>query len=141
MNVQDEQTLTDYWNRETSLLNEKIDDAFREAQNHAYGLGLTRGAFSRWIPVDKLMPEADVFVLAFFINEHGKHRRIRAFYAPRFTVTTSVDNDWYEHKPEEASDDEAYLPEGWYEANEYEDINWHVSATVTHWMPLPEPPV
>lgn len=42
----------------------------------------------------------------------------------------------------EGADDEAYLPEGWYESNEHEDTHWHVSGDfeITHWMPLPAPP-
>jgi len=90
-----------------------------------------------WVAIEEKLPEADVPVLAYFINEYGKTRRIRAFYAPRFTVTTGVDNDWYEFKD---GDDEAYLPEGWYESNEFEDTHWHVTDKVTHWMPLPELP-
>ena len=141
MNVADEQTLTFYWNRETSHLNGRIDDTFREAQNHAYELGLKRGVEQfRWIPVSEKMPPADVPVMAYFVNEHGKHRRIKAFFAPRFTVETSVDNDWFEYN-EAGDDDNAYLPEGWYESNEFEDTHWHVTATVTHWMALPLPPV
>lgn len=35
--------LTEYWQRETNYLNEKVDDAFKSAQDHAYALGLSRG--------------------------------------------------------------------------------------------------
>lgn len=38
-----DQELIDYWNIETSALNEKVDDAFREAQNHAYEHGYRKG--------------------------------------------------------------------------------------------------
>ena len=43
MNASDEQQLTEYWTRETSNLNDKIDEAFKEAQNLAYEIGVTRG--------------------------------------------------------------------------------------------------
>ncbi len=93
-----------------------------------------------WFKVEDRLPKPEQMVIAFYKNYYGKNRRIRAFYAPQFTVETSVDNDWYEYN-KEGDDDNAYLPEGWYEANEHEDIHWHVTDTVTHWMALPLPPV
>lgn len=97
MNEADQQQLTDYWHKNTCRLNEQIDDAFKLAQDQAYELGLKRGA-PQWVKVSDKLPPAEVPVIAYFVNEHGKHRRIKAFYAPRFAVTTGVDNDWYEHK-------------------------------------------
>lgn len=43
MNKQDLNTLTDHWHSETNSLNTKIDEAFKQAQDHAYELGLKRG--------------------------------------------------------------------------------------------------
>ena len=107
-------------------------------------LGYCKIAFDmanpQWVKVSERLPAAEVPVIAFYVNEYGKHRRIRAFYAPRFTVETSVDSDWFEYN-NEADDDNAYLPEGWYEENEFEDTHWHVTSEVTHWMALPLPPV
>ena len=138
MNGADQQQLTYYWYKNTCHLNEQIDDAFKLAQDQAYELGLKRGA-PQWVKVADKLPPAEVPVIAYFVNSHGKHRRIKAFFAPRFTVETSVDNDWYECH-ETGDDDNAYLPEGWYESNEFEDTHWHVTDTITHWMPLPLPP-
>lgn len=42
-NTQDVESLTDYWRRETIHLNDRVDAAFKEAQDHAYALGLARG--------------------------------------------------------------------------------------------------
>jgi hypothetical protein len=42
-NTQDTNALTEYWHRETNFVNEKVDAAFRQAQDHAYSLGLARG--------------------------------------------------------------------------------------------------
>ena len=39
----DHDELAVYWHRETNYLNEKVDDAFKDAQDHAYALGLARG--------------------------------------------------------------------------------------------------
>lgn len=43
MNQQDLNELTQNWHSDTNWLNEKIDDAFKRAQDHAYALGLKRG--------------------------------------------------------------------------------------------------
>ncbi|CAB4139145.1 hypothetical protein UFOVP336_22 [uncultured Caudovirales phage] len=43
MNKQDENELTENWHSDTNCLNEKIDDFFKRAQDHAYALGLARG--------------------------------------------------------------------------------------------------
>lgn len=43
MDIEDINTLTEKWHFETNCLNEKIDDAFRKAQDYAYELGLKRG--------------------------------------------------------------------------------------------------
>ena len=92
----------------------------------------------QWVKCSDQLPKAEQFVLAYFKNECGKDRRIRAFYAPRFTVESScADGEADEY--DEAKDD-YYLKEGWYEANEYEEVHWFVHASITHWMPLPEPP-
>jgi len=43
MNKADTNELADYWHRETRYVNDKVDDAFKNAQDHAYALGLKRG--------------------------------------------------------------------------------------------------
>jgi len=43
MNNADTNELTEYWHRETRYVNDKVDDAFKDAQDHAYALGLKRG--------------------------------------------------------------------------------------------------
>ena len=43
MNKQDESALTEAWHSDTNWLNEKIDEHFKAAQDHAYALGLKRG--------------------------------------------------------------------------------------------------
>jgi hypothetical protein len=42
-NPKDLEELTEYWHRETNYVNQKVDDAFKAAQDHAYALGLKRG--------------------------------------------------------------------------------------------------
>lgn len=43
MEQADKNELTEYLHRQTRYVNEKVDDAFKDAQDHAYALGLKRG--------------------------------------------------------------------------------------------------
>lgn len=43
MNRSDLNNLTDMWQSDTRYLHDRIDDAFKGIQDHAYGLGLERG--------------------------------------------------------------------------------------------------
>ena len=100
-------------------------------------------AAERWVSIDDRLPDSNVPVIAFVEavdGVQGRTRRIRAQYAAKFTLPVSEQcdiNDWSEWNEQ---DDECYCPAGWYETNEFEETNWAVSGTVTHWMPLPEPP-
>ena len=99
---------------------------------------------NEWIPVTERLPESGVHILAavrmdgLFCN--GSYV-CDAFYAAKYTQSVSYCN-------EECAcvyceeDDEYYLEEGWYEViKNWDDYNSIViSDTVTHWMPLPQPP-
>jgi hypothetical protein len=92
---------------------------------------------NEWIRVDERMPETGVPVIAYYKNQSGNSRRIRAAYAGPKSLEADLESDFGEYD-EEA--DTYWCPEGWYEQNEYEETHWQVDETVTHWMPLPEPP-
>lgn len=102
---------------------------------------MERDSFShtdtQWVSVADRLPETGKPVLAYFVNEFGKGRRIRAFYAPKHAIEQSVESDWFDY---DETSDVYWLPEGWYENNEFEETHWHVSGDVTHWMELPEGP-
>ncbi len=106
-------------------------------------LGYCKIAFDmatpRWVPISERLPTAGVPVIAFVApNEYGKTRRIRAQYAPPLTLEMDCDSEGGIY--DEATDC-YYCEEGWYETNEYEEVNWNVGGVVTHWMALPLPPV
>lgn len=43
MNQEDMNALTEYWRRETGYINDKVDEAFKSAQDDAYARGYRRG--------------------------------------------------------------------------------------------------
>lgn len=107
-------------------------DRFRSAYEQG------RKDAAAWIPIAKKMPEPGVPVIALVNpNEYGKKRRIRAMWAPAKTLELALDAEGGEYDEE---DDKYYCEEGWYETNEYEEVHWNVSGTVTHWQPLPPYP-
>ena len=92
---------------------------------------------SKWVGVADGMPESGICVIAFFVNEFGKHRTIRAQYAAQYSLEQADECDGGEYSED---DDTFYCDEGWYESNEFENVHWAVDGDISHWMPLPDPP-
>jgi len=90
-----------------------------------------------WISVKENMPDSGSMVLVFGRNENKKGRVIRAFHANRFQIQDDNELEAAEYSEEK---DEYYLKEGWYESNEFDEVNWFVELDVTHWMYLPDFP-
>lgn len=96
-----------------------------------------------WIPVSERLPESERTVLAFYLNSHGKGRRVRAEYIA--AKTKSADDGWDSDEPADYDEqaDEYFWPAGWYEVmDNWDDLTHMVihEGEVTHWMPLPESP-
>lgn len=115
-----------------------------ENQPSQYGTTLVELAHrssqsSLWVAVSERLPDPGIPVLVYCKNSHGKGRRLRAEWCPRWTVESVCDDDSdnYEYSEEK---DQYYVNEGWYETNEFEETHWKIDRPVTHWMPLPEPP-
>ena len=91
----------------------------------------------QWIPVGERMPTGGVKVLVIYRNNYGNLRRTCAHYSPKHTVDAST---WDEGEPDE-TEDGTFEPEGWWEEPvEIERVEF-IADEVTHWMPLPAPPV
>jgi len=91
-----------------------------------------------WTSVNDQMPEPGVPVIALVNpNEYGKTRRIRAMWVPAKTLELHLDAEGGMY--DEATDT-FYCEEGWYETNEYKEVHWNVSGTITHWQKLPPLP-
>ena len=96
-----------------------------------------------WISVEDRLPESERAVLAFYLNSHGKGRRVRAEYIA--AKTKSADDGWDSDEPADYDEqaDEYFWPAGWYEVmDNWDDLTHMVihEGEVTHWMPLPAPP-
>lgn len=98
-----------------------------------------------WISVDEMLPESGVCCLLRCDVKRfdGTHRQYvcDGYHAERFKEECySADDECVTEYNEET--DEYYLHEGWYEViNNWDDYSSiAIGDTVTHWMPLPEPP-
>jgi len=93
-----------------------------------------------WRPVSE-KPERDQIVIATYLNQCGKRRRVRAVYIRQYEEEAGEDDELCVEYCEEQ--DEWYLKEGWYELID----NWLdyssvaiVEGVVDYWMPMPPAP-
>lgn len=94
----------------------------------------------KWIPVTEQLPPNGQIVLACYRNRLNNWRRIRATWVAAKTLESDVESNIAIY--DEATD-MYYDPEDWYERIDNWDDFTHIvvhEGTVTHWMPLPEPP-
>lgn len=69
----------------------------------------------------------------------GRRRVIRAMRAGLNTMELGCDQEWWEGCTTD-EDEQEFCPAGWYERNEYDEVNWHVDDKFVAWMELPSPP-
>lgn len=99
----------------------------------------------RWIPCSERLPDIETEVLA-VCRRGGVSFVCPAMYEDGKTLTGESIWNWNEIEGyglySEDSDD-WFIPEGWWEYRQFNDddvYNNLIDCTVTHWMPLPEPP-
>lgn len=94
----------------------------------------------RWISVEERLPESGVHVLLACKTRGGNEYVCDGFHTEKFSQPTEFYEDIDADYSEET--DEYYFPEGWWEVIK----NWDdyscvaIEDTITHWMPLPQPP-
>lgn len=90
-----------------------------------------------WVSIETELPSKPCF--AYYKNELGNSRTVKAKYVKQFSEEAHTDDDWIEYNE---ADDTYYYPAGWYEMID----NWDdyafvtINHQVTHWMPLPAAP-
>lgn len=90
-----------------------------------------------WVSVADAMPNK--VCLAYYKNELGNGRTVKAKYVKQYSEEANTDDDFIEYNE---ADDTYYYPAGWYEMID----NWGdfafvtINHTVTHWQPLPTAP-
>lgn len=123
---------------------------YLELQSECQGLRAQLAAQQAAVPegwnlaADQL-PGSGRAVLAFYLNSHGKGRRIRAEHIARWTVQAEgLDPDPGTECVEYSEQDDAYyILEGWYELIDNWDDYSRIAVNegvVTHWMEMPTSP-
>ena len=97
-------------------------------------------AAAQWHPASE-PPPSEINVLCFYKNSLGKGRIVRATYYNKFEAE-ATDMDYWDYSDIDYKEDTDtyYCPEGYYESNENDDVQWKISETVTHWRDLPPMP-
>ena len=118
---------------------EEVKDLMESYAQYRVNNALQEAAEKKWIKVKNEKPSPAIPVITFGINSYGKKRTLRAVWVPKFFLESDGEySDYVDYNEEK---DEYYWPEGWYERNEYDEVNWHVDHEITHWQPLPDSPV
>jgi hypothetical protein len=94
----------------------------------------------RWVLIEgeDTLPPRGRIVLAFYENELGNPRIVRAEYVRKHSITDD-EGDWGSHADVDESTQKHYWPEGWYEMPDRVESAERIQ-NVTHWMSMPPYP-
>lgn len=90
-----------------------------------------------WVPVAEWLPVPKTPVLA-WVMYRTTGRVLRAMYVPKLTVGGS--NEEAMDMDHSEGSDQYFLPEGWYEWNDFDECHWRIVDEVTHWRMMPNGP-
>ena len=121
-------------------------DAYNDLAEDFYSIPAADVAPVGWISVKDKLPEPETEVLAVCVR-NGYRFICPVIFEDGTMLTQNSMWNWYELENYGAyseENDDYFIPEGWWENRQFtpDDIyNNPVDCTVTHWMPLPEPPM
>ncbi len=98
-----------------------------------------------WVSVKDRLPKPETEVLAVCVR-NGYRFICPVIYEDGTELAQNSIWNWYEldnYGTYSEENDDYFVPEGWWENRQFtpDDVyNNPVDCTVTHWMPLPEPP-
>lgn len=120
-------------------------DAYNDLAEDFYSIPAADVAPVGWISVKDKLPEPETEVLAVCVR-NGYRFICPVIFEDGTMLTQNSMWNWYElenYGTYSEENDDYFVPEGWWENRQFtpDDIyNNPVDCTVTHWMPLPEPP-
>nr|DAX06287.1 MAG TPA: Protein of unknown function (DUF551) [Caudoviricetes sp.] len=121
-------------------------DAYNDLAEDFYSIPAADVAPEGWISVKDKLPEPETEVLAVCVRD-GYRFICPVIFEDGTMLTQNSMWNWYElenYGLYSEENDDYFIPEGWWENRQFtpDDIyNNPVDCTVTHWMPLPEPPM
>lgn len=121
-------------------------DAYNDLAEDFYSIPAADVAPEGWISVKDKLPEPETEVLAVCVR-NGYRFICPVIFEDGTMLTQNSMWNWYElenYGTYSEENDDYFVPEGWWENRQFtpDDIyNNPVDCTVTHWMPLPEPPM
>lgn len=121
-------------------------DAYNDLAEDFYSIPAADVAPVGWISVKDKLPEPETEVLAVCVR-NGYRFICPVIFEDGTMLTQNSMWNWYElenYGTYSEENDDYFVPEGWWENRQFtpDDIyNNPVDCTVTHWMPLPEPPM
>lgn len=119
MNKQDENELTENWHSDTNYLNEKIDDFFKRAQDHAYALSLARGlkeaapvaVASQWQPIETAPKKGEFLLGVWEGNWNNPRQRFVVYHASTFGSLAGI--SWAKKGNYRTEEGGAFETAGW----------------------------
>lgn len=91
----------------------------------------------QWISVKERLPDDGVLIS--YLTEWGKRETEQAYYVPD---GEEIAGEWWgsDDWRYDCVTDDGYVKSGWYTASCAADTVYPIKGTVTHWMPIPDPP-